>query len=75
MDIEDFRKLCHDETIAITSHAKRRFYERNITLDDIEKAISSGMIIKEYPYDKPFPSCLILGYKRVGSIAHCCKHK
>ena len=61
MEIEKLKKLCSDETIAITQHANRRFNERGISLDDIETAIFSGKIIEEYPDDKPFPSCLILG--------------
>mgnify|MGYP003571448504 CR=1 FL=1 len=61
MDIEKFQKLCSDDTIAVTQHANRRFQERGIFLDDIESAIFSGKIIEEYPDDKPFQSCLILG--------------
>ena len=53
--------MCSDENIAVTQHANRRFQERKIFLDDIEAAIFSGKIIEEYPDDKPFPSCLILG--------------
>ncbi|MBR0365215.1 MAG: DUF4258 domain-containing protein [Clostridia bacterium] len=30
-------------------------------LDDTKHAICNGNIIEEYPDDKPFPSCLILG--------------
>ena len=61
MEIEKFKNLCTDETIAITQHANRRFNERGISLDDIESAIFSGKIIEEYPNDKPLPSCLIFG--------------
>lgn len=61
MDIDIYKKLCHDDTIVMTRHARQRFMERNITLDDIEQAILSGGIIEEYPDDTPFPSCLILG--------------
>ncbi len=61
MNIEDYRKICNDDNIAVTKHSNRRFYERGITLDDIESAILNGKIIEEYPTDTPFPSCLILG--------------
>lgn len=61
MDIEKYQSLCKDDTIAITQHANRRFQERNISLNDIESAISNGKIIEEYPDDTPLPSCLILG--------------
>ena len=69
MDIEKYKNLCSDETIIITQHANRRFQERKIFLDDIESAIFSGKIIEEYPDDKPFPSCLILGKSE--KICHC----
>ena len=61
MDIDIYKKLCHDETIVMTSHARYRLTERDIALDDVEQAILSGKIIEEYPDDMPFPSCLILG--------------
>ena len=61
MKIEKYKKLCTDDSIAVTQHANRRFNERGINLDDIESAILSGEIIEEYPDDKPFPSCLIFG--------------
>ena len=61
MNIEIYRKLCKDDTIAVTQHANRRFNERGINLDDIESAVLNGEIIEEYPDDNPLPSCLILG--------------
>jgi hypothetical protein len=61
MEIEKYKRLCTDDTIAITQHANRRFQERGIKIDDIEAAILNGEIIEEYPEDTPFPSCLILG--------------
>ena len=61
MDIEIYMKLCHDEIIVMTRHARQRLLERNISLDDVEQAIRTGRIIEEYPNDTPFPSCLILG--------------
>ena len=47
MEIEKYRQLCNDDTIAITQHANRRIQERGINLDDIEAAISNGEIIEE----------------------------
>ena len=70
MNIEQYRALCKDETIALTAHAKTRLFERNITLDDIEQAVLSGKIIEEYPDDTPFPSCLICGRIVDGSALH-----
>ena len=71
VDIEQYRRLNYDENIAVTNHARMRFAEREIALDDIEKAIETGQIIEEYPGDKPFPSCLIFGNSK-GRVLHVC---
>lgn len=70
MEIEPYRALCHDAAIAMTNHAKTRFLERNICLDDIESSIASGNIIEQYPDDTPFPSCLIAGKAVNGNVLH-----
>jgi hypothetical protein len=41
-------------------HALERMISRNISFEEVEKAINEGEIIKDYPDDKPFKSCLIL---------------
>lgn len=41
VDIEQYRRLNYDENIAVTNHARMRFAEREIALDDIEKAIET----------------------------------
>lgn len=70
MDINIYRNLCNDSTIAITQHAQKRFLERNICLDDIKNVIMTGIIIKEYPTDQPLPSCLVLGKTTNNQPAH-----
>jgi len=37
-------------------------HERCISEDEIEQAITSGIIIENYPADTPYPSVLLLGY-------------
>ena len=59
--IDDFRKINKPPAIVITQHSRKRFAERGIQILDIINAIASGEIIEEYPDDRPFPSCLILG--------------
>jgi len=60
--IEQLKRLNKPESIAITEHARIRLYERNVSIDDIVNGINTGEIIKQYPDDKPLPSCLILGF-------------
>ncbi len=43
-----------------TKHALERMIERSLSIDEIEKAVANGIIIKEYPDDKPYPSFLLL---------------
>ena len=70
LQIVDLRKLCHDKNIAITKHAKIRLTERGITIDDIKNAIKTDEIINQYEYDKPFPSCLLLGLTEENAYIH-----
>lgn len=46
-------------------HAIKRMFERGISTADVEQALKCSTIIKDYPEDKPFPSCLCLGYAGV----------
>lgn len=61
LNIKNLQKICSDDTILLTAHCKNRCLERCITFDDIKNTILNGEIIKQYEYDKPLPSCLILG--------------
>lgn len=62
LNINDIKLACTDDTIIITDHARERMKERNIRYDDIIASIMCGEIIEQYESDKPYPSCLILGY-------------
>ena len=45
-----------------TRHAVQRMAERCLGVEKVEEIIQSGTIIARYEDDKPFPSCLILGF-------------
>ena len=53
---------CHE--IVFSGHAVRRMFERQISEADIRAAIATGETIADYPDDRPFPSCLLLGFVR-----------
>lgn len=61
LNITDLQNLCRDDSMAITKHARQRLVERGISIDDVQNAIRTGELIKQYEDDKPFPSCLLLG--------------
>ncbi|MBE5806832.1 MAG: DUF4258 domain-containing protein [Clostridiales bacterium] len=60
--IEQFRLLNKPESLVLTQHSRKRFAERGISIEDIHYVIMTGEIIEHYTDDKPFPSCLIMGY-------------
>ena len=60
--IEELRQLCIQDNIKWSRHALKRLRERNISIDAFKKCILCGEIIKQYPDDRPTPSCLILGW-------------
>ena len=49
-------------TIRYADHAVIQMDARDISLEDVEIVISLGVKIANYPTDKPYPSCLLLGF-------------
>jgi len=45
---------------AYSNHAIAQMFKRGISADEVEESIKNGKKIKDYPDDKPYPSCLIL---------------
>lgn len=70
MEIDEVRTAIRNGKYRLTVHAIVRSKERGITIQDMEEAILGGEIIEEYPDDKPFPSCLILGRTSDGRPLH-----
>ena len=62
MDVDLIRRLAAKEAVAFKKHTFVRMLQRNIRSDEIQQALNQGIIVEEYPKDKPLPSCLILGY-------------
>ncbi len=50
------------DQVIFSSHAVRQMFHREITKNDVVEVINNGQIISDYPDDKPYPSCLILGF-------------
>src|SRR3989338_1646500 len=78
--LEQIRHKIFEGEYKITRHAQRRCDSREISLEEIKQVMLTGEIIENYPHDKPYPSCLILGHIRtrqplyvlcaVGQIIH-----
>jgi len=61
-NIYTIRKLISYNRIEWSGHILKKMQQRNIKIKDVLKTIENGRIIEDYEYDKPFPSCLILGF-------------
>jgi len=51
-------------------HAFKRSVERNISETEIKEAGKYAEVIENYPDDKYFPSCLLLGFTQTGRPLH-----
>lgn len=50
--------------LTFRQHALQRMFERGIDAKDVRQVVEHGEVIKGYPDDKPYPSRLILGWKK-----------
>ncbi|MBI2339007.1 MAG: DUF4258 domain-containing protein [Deltaproteobacteria bacterium] len=66
MDREKIAELVREGKYRLTLHAQQRMDQRAITLEELKEVIYHGEVIEEYPHDKPFPSCLMMGRIRGG---------
>jgi hypothetical protein len=70
MIIEDIKSAIQNSRIRITDHADEEAEGDDLTFDEIFFSVSHGEIIEQYPYDKPYPSCLINGLTFGGDPIH-----
>jgi hypothetical protein len=70
MTMEDIARLCGQRSLRWTRHIFERLFLRNIRIDDVMAALTTGEIIEQYPTDYPFPSCLVLGTTTAGKPLH-----
>ena len=47
------------ERLIFSNHALTQMFQRNISVSDVKFVISNGIIVNEYPGDKPYPSKLL----------------
>ena len=53
--------LMRYKEIFFSSHAIQSMFDRGINTEDVLPIIRDGEVIADYPDEKPFPSCLVLG--------------
>lgn len=72
MNIINIREKIRAQEYEISYHAEKERYAEDISMEDIETAISNGDIIEDYPDDPRGPSCLILGHSQDRPIHIVC---
>ena len=62
MDIGKLKHAVKSDHFKVTLHALQEKEFDNLTLAEIKQSVESSIIIEDYPDDKPYPSCLVLGF-------------
>jgi hypothetical protein len=69
--LEDIRGKILRRQYELSKHAVDQSVIRNISITDVEEAISGrSEVVEDYPKDKYGPSCLILGFTKAGRPLH-----
>jgi len=69
--LDDIRDKFARRQYEFSKHAVDQTIVRDITVSELEQAISSrSEVIEDYPEDKYGPSCLVLGFTRAGRALH-----
>ena len=75
MLIEEIRVKVASGNFEFTQHAVDQSLLRQITVNELREAVSTGEVIEDYPQDKYGPSCLLLGFTQAGRPMHIqCSH-
>ena len=70
MKIRDMIIAIENNRIRITDHADEEAQSDDLSFDEIVASVFTGEIIENYPQDKPFPSCLVLGQNNKDEPIH-----
>ena len=70
MNMENIINAIRNNRVRITDHADEEAFADELTYEEIYSSVIQGKIIENYPDDKPYPSCLILGRNFSGEPIH-----
>ena len=70
MNIEHIIEAIRTGKVRITDHADEEAADDDLTFDEIYYSVMQGEVIEDYPTDRPFPSCLIMGKNFSGQAIH-----
>ena len=75
MLIEEIRVKVASGNFEFTQHAVDQSLLRQVTVNELREAVSTGEVIEDYPQDKYGPSCLLLGFTQSARPIHIqCSH-
>ncbi|MEA2043120.1 MAG: DUF4258 domain-containing protein [Bacteroidota bacterium] len=57
-----------------SNHAVKQMFSRALTTDEVEYALENGETVMDYPYDKPYPSRLLLAFCNQKPIHIVCSY-
>jgi hypothetical protein len=60
--LEEIKKDLAEGKVELTAHSIKRIVQRNISEKEIQEAALSALLIEDYPEDKYYSSCLLLGF-------------
>ena len=64
IELKDIRRCFESDRVLYSAHARREMRNEEfgpIVDQEVYELVCSGEIIKQYPDDMPYPSCLIYG--------------
>ena len=70
IQINDVIEAILSDRVRISDHAYEESEDDQLTFDEVYNSVIHGEIIEEYPDDKPYPSCLILGQTFNADLVH-----
>lgn len=70
MDLKDLVTSISKSQVRITDHADEEAVEDKLTYEEIYYSVMHGEIIENYPDDRPYPSCLVMGKNFSGDAIH-----
>ncbi len=70
MDIENVINAIRSSRVRITDPADEEAFDDTLTYEEIYSSVIQGEVVEDYPNDKPYPSCLIMGKNFLGEPIH-----
>ena len=70
MVIANIIEAIQSDRVRVTDHADEEAAADKMTFAEVAYSVFHGEIIEDYPSDRPFPSCLVLGRTLSGVAVH-----